>query len=306
MAAQQEFDRRAVVVGVDGSGSDRTALEWAARAALRHRTALRVVHASEVLAAGAVEDDPVMASPAVLEALYAHEKDRVAPDLAERVRQAYPNLEVRVTEASGAASATLLDQQDAALLLVIGPGRRGRRGEQVLGTSALATTMHAHRPVVVVPDGAPLEREGPGEVVVAVDGSRDSRAAAELAMVEARLTGASVVAVTAWYLEVVGGYVVTEPDSQEWRAIESRQTERVEAALQASRERHPSVPVTIEVVHAPSSRAILERAAGADLLVVGARGRGGFPGKLLGSVSQKVLRAATCPVAVVNALPPGR
>ncbi|WP_194288450.1 universal stress protein [Ornithinicoccus halotolerans] len=304
MAAQQGTGRRVVVVGVDGSGTDRSALEWAARAAVRYGTGLRVVHASEVLAAGAIEDDPVMASPAVLEALYAHDEERVAPRLAEEVRRDYPGLEVTVTEASGAASATLLDQQDDALLLVVGSGRRGRPGEQVLGTSALSTSMHAHRPVVVVPQGVETDREAPAKVVVAVDGSRDSRAAAQVAMVEAELTGAAVVAVSAWYLEVVNGYVVTEPDSEEWRAIEARQTERVEAAMQASRDRHPGVPVTVAVVHAPSSRAILERADGAALLVVGSRGRGGFTGKLLGSVSQKVLRGATCPVAVVKA-PPG-
>jgi len=55
------------------------------------------------------------------------------------------------------------------------------------------------------------------------------------------------------------------------------------------------------VVRAHPAQALLDAAAGADLLVVGCRGHGGFTGMLLGSTSQHVVAHAPCPVLVVHA-----
>jgi nucleotide-binding universal stress UspA family protein len=64
---------------------------------------------------------------------------------------------------------------------------------------------------------------------------------------------------------------------------------------------HPKV-TTSAVLSSRPAQTLIERSADATLLVVGSRGRGGFSGLLLGSVSQRCVLYAACPVVVV---PPG-
>ncbi|GAA0649679.1 hypothetical protein GCM10009535_29580 [Streptomyces thermocarboxydovorans] len=71
-------------------------------------------------------------------------------------------------------------------------------------------------------------------------------------------------------------------------------------ALAGRQETYPGVNVKHEVVHGGTREALIEASRTAQLLVVGARGRGGFTGLLLGSVSQAMLHHAHCPVAVVR------
>ncbi|WP_344924487.1 universal stress protein [Saccharopolyspora gregorii] len=60
------------------------------------------------------------------------------------------------------------------------------------------------------------------------------------------------------------------------------------------------IPVQRHIAHSPSPQALLSASRGADLLVVGHRGRGGFAGLLLGSVAEQCVRHAACPVLVVR------
>ena len=76
----------------------------------------------------------------------------------------------------------------------------------------------------------------------------------------------------------------------------------VDAALDAAET--PSPRVERLVVQGDAARALLDVSSGADLVVVGSRGRGGFTGLLLGSVSQQCATHARCPVVVVHDDPP--
>jgi nucleotide-binding universal stress UspA family protein len=137
-----------------------------------------------------------------------------------------------------------------------------------------------------------------GRIVVGVDGSARSMAALTWAVEEALLRGSSVHAVMAWRpVQDYGGSLGVGP------ALDADDVLASAAATQAARlaEQTASldVPTTLETVRGHPAWVLVEAAEGADLLVVGSRGHGGFVGMLLGSVSQHVLSHARCPVVVV-------
>lgn len=133
-------------------------------------------------------------------------------------------------------------------------------------------------------------------IVVGVDGSEDATAALEWALDEGQLRGAEIDVVHAYYLL---------PDLSELAALTEEPGMIVQAddlllkTVDPVLATRPGIHVTTRAVHGPAVRTLLDAAAGADLLVVGSRGRGGFTGLLLGSVSQQCVHHAPCPVVVV-------
>src|SRR5690606_16016414 len=82
--------------------------------------------------------------------------------------------------------------------------------------------------------------------------------------------------------------------------IEATQQRLVRDALADARRRWPQVRVREQVTRGRPARVLIDASARAQLVVVGARGRGGFAGLLLGSVSQALLHHSDCPVAVIR------
>ena len=139
-----------------------------------------------------------------------------------------------------------------------------------------------------------------GGILVGHDGSECAQHALRWAGELARRSGLDLHVLRAWSMTSAPrpaswspGYV---PPMDDWAgAVYEELNKHVTAARL-----DPSVRVTCHVVHRSPAKGLIETAAGADLLVVGARGRGGFGGLLLGSVSDQCVHHAPCPVTVIR------
>jgi nucleotide-binding universal stress UspA family protein len=133
-------------------------------------------------------------------------------------------------------------------------------------------------------------------IVVGVDGSPPSERALDWAIGEAQRSGAALHIVTAWVFPMALGYAFTTTVDDVRREAQAR----VDRALAHVREVAPGVHATGETTEQLPAPGLVAAAKGADLLVVGSRGLGGFEGLLQGSVSRYCTRHATCSVVVVR------
>jgi len=137
-------------------------------------------------------------------------------------------------------------------------------------------------------------------VVVGVDGSGHADAALAFALDEARLRHGMLRVVHAWqYLPMVAEPMAALPATPFDELAAAARAVVDEAMVRVAGPGAVDVPVEVRIVEGPAGTALLDASAGADLLVVGSRGRGGFAGLLLGSVSQQVTHHAHCPVVVL-------
>lgn len=128
-------------------------------------------------------------------------------------------------------------------------------------------------------------------IVVGVDGSENAGRALEWAAAQAERTGALLEIHAAYG----AGYVLFPPSE-----VEEATRRLVENATRQAHKVAPQVDTRPVTDKGPPAPALIEASDGADLLVVGSRGLGGFRGLLLGSVSQQCSAHAQCPVVVVQ------
>jgi nucleotide-binding universal stress UspA family protein len=137
-------------------------------------------------------------------------------------------------------------------------------------------------------------------LVVGVDGSEGAAAALRWAIEEARLRGGSVEALSAWQFPLPTG--IPYGDVQAIASVDLERAAESTLAAQvadAVKDMDGDVAVDARVVHGQAAAELVHAAKGADLLVVGSRGRGGFAGLLLGSVSRQCAEHSPCPVVIV-------
>jgi nucleotide-binding universal stress UspA family protein len=312
-----------LIVGVDGSAQADLALDWALREAARRDTTLVAVYSW----VQSWDDGTRGVHPDGAEEVFAAKQTYVQSLLDAAIQRSRDAGHVvgdpdRVTarQVHGWPAEVLLElgTELGAEMVVVGRSGLGRFGRFLLGSVSSSVVQHAHVPVTVVahegasvvppethgaedrPDdgaGAPDERP---RVVVGVDGSDLSIGALREGAAAAERLGGVLQPVYCWQLTTISplpeawGWIPPVDDYDQWA-----RTQLLETVAGAQLDL-PDDRVKPVVVHAPPSPGLLGVAAGAERLVVGARGLGGFERLVLGSVSRQVLEAAPCPVTVVR------
>jgi nucleotide-binding universal stress UspA family protein len=286
---------RPVVVGVDGSEQALRAVRWGAAEADRRRLPLRVVSA--------------FAWSTPLEAGHPDLRDRYRELLLERAEIALgaaarlaergaPGIEVDHQMLVGPPGVVLGSEARRAELVVVGERGCTRLGGLLAGSVAAELAAHAACPIVVVrgperdPGVAPRQ-----PVVVGVAGTT-SDAAIQFAFEEAVARRVPLVAVHTWWIPIIDPAVAPLLDRD---AIDAGARDLLDAELDLWADKYPEVAVERVVIGGHAAAELTTRSAGAQLVVVGSRGRGPLAGLVLGSVGNALVHRAECPVALVRA-----
>ncbi|OIR41022.1 universal stress protein [Corynebacterium sp. NML130628] len=288
-----------VVVAVDGSPASHNAVRWAANTAAKRGIALQL--AASYTMPQFLYAEGMVPPKELFDDLQKETIQKVdeARDIALEVA---PDIKVGHVVAEGSPIDMLLEMSRTATMIVMGSRGLGGLSGMVLGSVSGAVVSHASCPVVVVREDNNVTDENKyGPVVVGVDGSEVSRHATEVAFEEAHARGAELVAVHTWIdTQVQGpgaGFSVTD---EHWKAVQDEKDEILNGYLEESAAKFPEVQIRKVITRDRPVRALTEAAEGAQLLVTGSHGRGGFKGMLLGSTSRALLQSAPCPMMVVR------
>jgi nucleotide-binding universal stress UspA family protein len=271
-----------IIVGYDGSPGSELALHWAAREASDRGITLTVCHA------WAPEDlGLLLIEPPLFDLARRHGEEIVQRGLQHAGQFAGPG-GVRPLLATGPPARVLCEHSGTAALVVAGCRGHGRLTGLLLGSVAWQLAGHGQGRIVIVRGPARRPNDAPGPVVAGVDGSAASHAALQFAAEEAALRHVPVLAVCA---------LADAPASLGGaRQVE----EEFSSMLTRWEKQHPGVTVLRHVSQASPRAALLEAGAEAQMIIVGARGRGGIPGMTLGSAAAALLHHAPCPVGIVR------
>lgn len=280
-----------ILVAVDGSPESDTAISWAAREAAIRKTPVTLLHVNAPI----LVTWPISTAESAI-AEWQNDSSRQILEHAEKIFHANAVSDaVRVHKESVAAPIVpaLIDATKAALMVVVGNRGTGSQERLALGSVTAGLLHHAHCPVVVVHTRDAADSSGP--VVLGIDGSPASEAATRLAFEEASLRGADLVAMHAW-----SDVTVFPAIEMDWHLYQDEAKEILAERLAGWQEQYPDVRVERRLPCDRPVHWLVAESEHAQLVVVGSRGRGGFAGLLLGSVSSAVARKSDAPVVVVR------
>ena len=283
-----------IIVGVDGSPSAAAALRWAVAEAALRDARVTAVFAWGYVPPGHAGDGSSFEggydTPGAEAALARAVEGAVGPEAAAGIVHRAP---------FALPADALLAAADQADLLVIGARGVGGLKGLILGSVCLDVLHRVTRPLAVVPHRADVHVPS-GRVVVGIDDSEGARRALRWATDEARRRRARLDLVHAWHPSyvtaspVVGMPLGTAPEEDRARAVLDRVAD-ADAGTRGS-----AVAVERLLVRGTPAHAVLEASRGADVLVLGSRGRSPLTAGLLGSVTSHVARHTCCPLVVVR------
>jgi len=296
--------QRPIAVGVDGSPSSLAAARYAAELAVRRQAPLRLIYGYQTSLYGYTPlgvPDPYAMGDESLRA----EIDGLLKKAVTELRSDYPDLtDVDARQIAGGGASVLIDESRRAAVTVV--GCRGVGGFQglLLGSVSTQVAAHAHGPVIVVRppvpdetdvDAQPVEQVPPadGAVLVGYDGSRAAGAALDFGAAEAMRRKVRLI--------VLNAYSPPLRSSADVPQAEGDSEQLLHSAIRPYAGQYPGLK--IEPLSAQSTnveKTMVDASAEASLTVVGCRGRGGFAGMLLGSVSRTLVHHAHGPVAVIH------
>ncbi len=286
-----------IVVAVDGSERNLSAVDWAAHEAAET--------GCEMVLVTAIEDHVVAVPHFSVRNQDQHTQDMLI-DVRQQVRHIVSEQDVRNEVVAGSAVDVLLDSTEQARLLVVGKRGLGTFARVIVGSTSIAVAGRSSIPVAIVPDAWKQAERASSPVVLGVDPYKPEEAPIHLAFSRAQRLGVPLVAVHGWETPAVYSWDAGAigGTSSQWEQDAQNEFERV---LDQWRGRFPEVDLKAVHRRLHPATAVLEAAEDAQLVVLGRRHRdsrlGGFA---FGSVGRAVLHYSECPVLVVPAHEAGR
>lgn len=284
-----------VVVGTDGSPPAEAAVRQAAMEALYHGAGLRIVHAIDWVPPPGFA---TVLSETGKQALRS-DAERLLDESVSAAQSVAPDIEIATTLSMADARSCLSELSGEAVMTVVGAGGISGITGGLLGSVARHLTTHAAGPLLVV--RAASAPSGP--VVLGVEASAAGEAVTDFAFVEAAARGERLVALHVWSEWTTSTTPPADPALPYAKApgeLAANEERLLAQAVSGWSARFPQVSLERRAVRGRTRQTLIEASRSAQLLVVGSRGRGGFAGLRLGSVSTAVLHHAHCSVAVLR------
>lgn len=280
-----------VLIAVDGSETNRSALAWAVDAAARSGVRLTVATVAEPWQ---------VVGPHVPDLPEEDFAQPIAERAAAQATAAYPDGDVRVEVRTGHPVRVLQDLAAGQQLLVLGKQGRGALGRLFIGSTSIAVAGRADVPVVVVPGEWEIAAHARQPVVVGLDTDRTHDAALRHAFASADRRGVPLVVVQAWEPP---GALATDPAlaSEVFAGWQVEGRPALEEVVDRAGEDFPGVEVRIEQRIGYPVHVLLDIAEESQLLVLGRDAKERLSGFSLGSVARGVLHHSETPVAIIPA-----